>query len=159
MINIKKIFFITIVFTAVFYSSKSFAESSLPWPYVTGDIRDVIEGIEQTLGSDVIQVDDTAYFKLCEIRRMFCGTAKVAVISIAVFTIGFLLVIGKLKWITLVTVMGGLVLFTSAETIAISLVSFPPNLGVVYSCYCIDTILSAVGLNTWSNSAPNWLQF
>jgi hypothetical protein len=163
MINIKKIFFVLVVSVTILYPAKSFSSTVVPFPNFNGDARDVLEALgdqlENGTGIDVMKVDDTAYFKLCEIRRMFCGTAKAAVIAIAVFIIGFLLVIGKLKWITLITVMSGLILFTSAEIVAVSLVSLPPNMGVVYSCYCIDTILNAVGLDTWSNSAPNWLQF
>lgn len=163
MMNNKKIFFVLFVLITLSYSEISFASTTLPWPYVSGDPRDILEQIDDQIegqfGVDIMKVNDTAYFKLCEIRRMFCGKAKVAVIAMAVFIIGFLLVIGKLKWISLITVMVGLVLFTSAETVAVALVSLPPNLGVVYSCYCIDTILSITGLETWSNAAPNWLQF
>lgn len=168
-INIKKIFFVLVVSLTILYPAKSFSTTALPWPYVTGDARDVLEQLgdqlENGTGINVMKVDDTAYFKLCQIRRMFCGNAKIAVIGIAVFIIGFLLVIGKLKWITLITVMSGLVLFTSAETVAVSLVSLPPNLGVVYSCYCIESILGIVDgvasseTEAWYNSAPNWLQF
>jgi type IV secretory pathway VirB2 component (pilin) len=57
-------------------------------------------------------------FRICKIRRLFCGRTAVLIISIAIFTVGFLMVIGKLNWGIALFSIAGIVVFYRAEDIA-----------------------------------------
>ena len=57
-------------------------------------------------------------FRICKIRRLFCGQTAVLIISIAIFIIGFLMVIGKLNWGIALFSIAGIVIFYNAESIA-----------------------------------------
>ncbi len=85
-----------------------------------------------------LEVNQTTYFRLCEIRRFFCGKIKVVFIATGIFIMGLLILTGKAKWTHAVVLVVGIIIFSSAEWLTISLTTFPPNLGVVYSCFCID---------------------
>ncbi len=56
--------------------------------------------------------------RICMIRRIFCGSFIVAVVTIVVFIIGIMLLNNKLPWGTAVIMVSGLVVFTEAESIA-----------------------------------------
>lgn len=83
-------------------------------------------------------VHNTTYFRLCEIRRFFCGKVKTVLIATAIFIMGMLILAGKAKWNHALIMVIGIIIFSSAEWITIQLTTFPPNFGVVYSCFCID---------------------
>ena len=85
-------------------------------------------------------VNNTTYYRLCEIRRFFCGYTKMVMISIAVFAMGVLLLIGKLDWSRALIIVTGIAIFMGAETLAINMTRMPPNLGVIYACYCFDSL-------------------
>ena len=57
-------------------------------------------------------------FRICKIRRLFCGRVAVLIISIAIFIVGFLMVIGKLNWGIALFSIAGIVIFYNAEGIA-----------------------------------------
>jgi type IV secretory pathway VirB2 component (pilin) len=51
-------------------------------------------------------------WRICKIRRLFCGKVAVLVVSVSIFTIGFLMVIGKLSWpVSLLMIFGCLVFY------------------------------------------------
>lgn len=56
-------------------------------------------------------------FRICKIRRLFCGKTAVLIISIAIFTVGFLMVLGKLNWGVALFSIAGIVIFYNAEAI------------------------------------------
>lgn len=56
-------------------------------------------------------------FRICKIRRLFCGRVAVLIISIAIFIVGFLMVIGKLNWGIALFSIAGIVIFYNAEGI------------------------------------------
>jgi type IV secretory pathway VirB2 component (pilin) len=86
-----------------------------------------------------LEVNNTTYFRLCEIRRFFCGTVKTVMIAASIFIMGLLILTGKAKWTHALILTTGIVVFAGAEWITIQLTTFPPNFGVVWSCFCIDT--------------------
>ncbi len=116
-----------------------FAESAFSMPV---DPRDVIDDAGNATGDLVgytgLEVEDTTYFKLCEIRRFFCGTTKTVIVATAIVILGLLVIMGKIKWTHVIVVLAGVSIFSSAEYFMISLTTLPPNLGVIYSCYCIE---------------------
>jgi type IV secretory pathway VirB2 component (pilin) len=101
------------------------------------DPRDVIDQAGNIAGVNGLEVENTTYFKLCEIRRFFCGGVKTVIIGVAIFAVGLLVIIGKITWARVIIIMSGVAIFSSAEYLTISLTSLPPNLGVIYSCYCL----------------------
>ncbi len=126
------------LFVVIFHAEGAYAQVNL-YPGGPSDPRDWIDEFDHLTGQE-LEVHKTTYFKLCEIRRFFCGKAKVVMVAAAVFTIGLLIIIGKITWYRVIVVVFGMVLFLSAELVAIQLTTFPPSPGVVYACYCFENM-------------------
>jgi len=105
--------------------------------------QDIAAAVDACIPGSV-DVHDTTYFRLCELRRFFCGKVKLVLIAAAITIMGFLIVTAKAKWTHAVTLVVGIVIFSSAEWITIHLTTFPPNIGVVYSCFCIEEFSDVV---------------
>jgi hypothetical protein len=133
MLNLVKYIFLICV---LFYASDSHAQL---WPGGPVAPQDVIDDVGNVVGVG-LEVENTTYFRLCEIRRFFCGKTKLVLLAAAIFTIGLLILIGRISWTQVLVVAIGYIIFSSAEYMAIQLTTLPPNLGVVYSCYCLDTL-------------------
>ncbi len=54
-------------------------------------------------------------FKICQIRRIFCGKTAQVVIAIAVFIIGIMLLNQKLHWGTALVMIVGMIIFYNAS--------------------------------------------
>ena len=87
-----------------------------------------------------LEVQNTTYFKLCEIRRLFCGKVKTVMVATAVFIVGLLVILGKISWTSVMVIITGVVIFAGAEYVTITLTTLPPNLGVIYACYCFPNM-------------------
>ncbi len=118
----------------MFCSGEAYAAPT--YPGGPQDPRDAIDQFGDVTGVPKLEVTNTTYFKLCEIRRFFCGKVKTVMVAAAVFIVGLLVIIGKMTWTRLIIIMSGVVIFSSAEYITTNLTTLPPNLGVIYSCYC-----------------------
>jgi type IV secretory pathway VirB2 component (pilin) len=57
-------------------------------------------------------------FKICEIRRLFCGSMAVAVAGISIFLIGVMILAQKIHWGTAILMIAGIIVFYNAEDIA-----------------------------------------
>ncbi len=118
-------------------ASSSGAALAQLYPGGPVDPRDIIDQLDNSTDAN-LEVEGTTYYKLCEIRRFFCGGTQTAMAGAAIFIVGLLTIIGKMNWQTVIIIMVGIAIFTSAELVAETLTSFPPTVGVVYSCYCIN---------------------
>jgi len=88
---------------------------------------------------DPLGVRNTTYFKICQIRLMFCTHHPLALVIIGavIFAMGLLILTGKAKWQFILTTAIGMVIFTSAEYLVVMFTSPPPGLGVLWACTCI----------------------
>lgn len=125
----------------MFYSLDSY--SGPTYPGGPADPRDAINQYGDLISDPSnplpkLEVENTTYFKLCEIRRFFCGKIKVVMVACAVFIVGLLIIIGKISWMSVIAIIGGIAIFSGAEYVAITVTTLPPNLGVIYSCYCFS---------------------
>ena len=57
-------------------------------------------------------------FKICQIRRIFCGNMAIAIVAFAVFLVGILVMDRKISWPILLTITVGIVLFVNADKVA-----------------------------------------
>jgi type IV secretory pathway VirB2 component (pilin) len=134
----KSLKFILLIFL-MFYAAESSSAPDLDLDVnfvIESDPRDVVDDATELLNAPHLEVHDTTYFKLCKIRRMFCGKTKVVMVAIAVFIVGVLIIAGKITWMRVMIIITGIVIFSAAELVTLKLTSFPPSLGLVYACYC-----------------------
>jgi type IV secretory pathway VirB2 component (pilin) len=59
-----------------------------------------------------------AEFKICQIRRIFCGKTATVIIGISIFIIGVMLLNNRLTWPTAMLMIIGMIIFYRAEYIA-----------------------------------------
>ena len=119
------------------YSSESYSGPTYPGgPVDPRDAFDQYGDIINDPNIKTLEVNNTTYFRLCEIRRFFCGKVKIVMIASAVFIVGLLIIIGKITWMRMMIIISGIVIFSSAEYVTMQMTSLPPSLGVIYSCYC-----------------------
>ncbi len=57
-------------------------------------------------------------FKICQIRRIFCGKMAVVTVAFAIFLMGIMLMDNKLSWPLLLIIIVGIVVFVSADKLA-----------------------------------------
>lgn len=159
--NMKKLLFY-IFFLFIFFSTESaFAQAAAPssgGPVIINPVNCITMPNQVVSPQDAValvgncmpvnlEVNKTTYFRLCEIRRLFCGKIKTVMIATSVFIMGLLILTGKAKWTHALILATGVVIFSSAEWVTIQLTTFPPNFGVVWSCFCIDD---------WTNTFSNF---
>jgi hypothetical protein len=134
----KYIFLFFALITLYFFTfnpSSAFAVSG--FDPTSGDIRDQLDVVGDVMGAN-LEVNNTAYFKICEIRRFFCGTPSVVITAGAIFWLGLMIIMGKARWTHAMVIVIGLTIFNSAGKIATQLTTPPPSLGVMYACFCYD---------------------
>ena len=56
-------------------------------------------------------------FKICQIRRIFCGKTALVIVAISVFIIGIMLLNNKLQWWTAMLMTIGMIVFYNAEDV------------------------------------------
>lgn len=94
----KKIFLPVLIFFAVLFADAKPSHSlniPIPGVYVPGQSK--------------------TEFKICQIRRIFCGNLAVAIIAISIFVLGVMLLNNKLHWSTAMIVIIGISVFYYAE--------------------------------------------
>ena len=131
-----------LVFTFVMLS----CANSFAYPGGPVDPRDAIDQYGHIISSldpnnpmPQLEVQQTTYFKLCEIRRFFCGKIQTVLVAAAIFVIGVLLIVGKISWTSVIVIITGIAIFVSAEYVTLLITKFPPNIGVIYSCFCLKS--------------------
>jgi type IV secretory pathway VirB2 component (pilin) len=76
------------------------------------------------------------YEMLCEVRKMFCGSTAVAIITFVILSIGFLILKGKITWGYVIVLLTGCIVFVGAANVTKILAQPPAGLGVVNACKC-----------------------
>ncbi len=82
-------------------------------------------------------VEKTLYEEICDIRKMFCGSAALGIVTGAIAILGFMLFKGKLNMGVLFVTIVGIVVFVSANILAEALFNPPGGVGVVVACSCL----------------------
>jgi type IV secretory pathway VirB2 component (pilin) len=93
------------------------------------DISGMLPGT-MIMGSSKIE------WRICKIRRIFCGKVAVIVITISVFTIGFLMVIGKLNWPMSLLMIFGCLIFYYAPQVANAMQHASGRAFVIFNPMC-----------------------
>lgn len=115
----KLFFYVCLVFLTVFYPEKG-----------TASVVDPDYG-------DIAQEDsETTYEMVCSIRKLFCGTTAIVIVSFVIFGVGMLLFQGKLSWGYVIVIMTGITIFVGANQLTKAMMGVPSNLGVVKACEC-----------------------
>lgn len=118
MKKLKYIFLITVLMFCVPKQSKAI------------DITSMLPGVS-VIGSTKIE------WRICKIRRLFCGRVAILVITISIFTIGFLMVIGKLNWPVSILMLTGCLIFFYAPLLANAMkMSVGGSIAVIFNPMC-----------------------
>jgi len=56
-------------------------------------------------------------FKICEIRRIFCGKLAFVIVTISIFLMGMMIMVNKLHWSTAMLIIAGMLIFLKPESI------------------------------------------
>jgi len=88
-------------------------------------------------GVDETRYEDTIYYDLCQIRRMFCGSGALAIIGAGVFAVGLTFFMGRTSWTTVMVFVAGALIFISAEQLAQQFLTPPGGSEILTLCSCI----------------------
>lgn len=78
--------------------------------------------------------DPTVGNQICKIRWLFCGAVRTTLLAVAIISIGFMILAGRMQWGTALVILFGMILFANAEYFAFMFTTMP-------RCFCAPTPL------------------